>query len=170
MYTGDINNSESVKEVEEEDEEIKKALKQATWEHLVRCFILGIFLDAPIFRNTVMDQIFTMSKMYLNTYGEYAGYYTADIKLVWMEETTENSPLRQIILDQLISGSTDLGPWLDNLVGTPAEDVVDFLKDLAYAGIMAARDPDHAGDFLDRDPCLYHDHPGKPEGYSCTSK
>ena len=148
-------------------EKVPATTFNARWNQLARCFILGDFLQAAEFKNTVVDALLEDQKRYSKDYNKLGGTAAREIILVWAN-TTKDAPIRRIVLDMAAS-------QIDNL--RYLEDEATDAAMQEYLFELASRLIGHRwGRFTAQCPWLkdvcssYHQHPGMPEGYSCTKK
>lgn len=174
IYTGSIDNAKLLQEATAETSVLTLAKIRPIWVHLVNCFLLGEFIGAHGFNNIIADRTITTLKTHqlasVTALAPSILPTVKDIKRIW-NATGPRSPLRRIVTDYLHSQ-----PKADGFIGIfpddQASDFFVFMKDLALEAIQAIqakRDPLGAGrSYYEKDKCNYHQHPGKPHGYSCT--
>ena len=166
LVTGELNKASSYVEVESNDETKMKTSLEKQWKQLAACRILGDFLQASDFKNSVMDSLQKNQRIYDENCSMIGGSGFDDILLVWANTVT-GSPLRRILLDKF-AGFSKLLLSPSNL--KPCQALVDFYYDLASLMIKNRKTQSWQPNPWNQNPCIYYEHPGKPSDYSCTTK
>ncbi|PVH75311.1 hypothetical protein DL98DRAFT_536712 [Cadophora sp. DSE1049] len=81
--------------------------------------------------------------------------------------TSSGSALRTMLMDHIMKGA-NTSPMLKQLGEMSASRREEFLQELSATYITMVRERKEAKFPWERDECVYHTHPGKPIGYSCT--
>ena len=144
----------------------------AQWDQLCSCFVYGDFLQAHSFQNRVLDLLVINLDMQQLYY-----YYPAEMprskehSMIYIyEHTTQDSLLRKLILDAIITSPSHDMPTYD--FSNPH--LLEHLVDLATYAIDQANisqlkmKPCTIRFPWGGDPCRYHHHPGHAAGFSCT--
>ena len=129
---------------------------------LLKGYILGDFLLAEEFQNSVMDLLITRCNLYVQSYARCVGIDPISISYV-ISNTPTNSLLRRMLYDY----------WevIRSRKNAMGDDIpIEFYHQLSLY-VMAEYEK---GRVLNapwkKDRCVYHSHRGKPDQYSCTKK
>ena len=131
-------------------------------EQLLRCYILGDFLQAEEFRNSVMDILILKCELSFKDRVACTGLDSTSNSYI-ISNTLPGSLLCQMIYDYW---SAILGRYsiLDDKI--PKE----FYHEVLNYVIVAHNDRRELKAPWDKDRCVYHSHRGQPDQYSCTTK
>lgn len=157
VLTGNVKSSTKFIEVQSsESEEVKAIRLPLQWNQLAKCYVLGDFLQAPGFKNAVIDMLLYNMQLYHNDCELLAGWSSDQINYIY-SNTTAGSQLRRIIVELV----ADRG-------GNPYVRHVDYLYELAELTMKKY----HAGTArhtpFSKPRCTFHEHPDQPAGYTCT--
>ena len=170
LVTQDIKRSshlmelDEIKDVSESDGQILK---------LMKCYVLSDFLRAYNFQNSIMNSLIAICEKDFKDFKD-AGLSHSEISYVY-SKTSEGCSLRRLMVDSFVAGADSCG--MDATVDLSLENGVSHVPGLIewYFDIwkrsLAVLGNDGRRVFVwERDPCLYHLHPDKPEGYSCKNQ
>ena len=171
MYTGSIQNSACFPKLgKNASDKEKDAFFVAASGNLVRCFLLGQFLQVHTFQNDVADALVdnkyrTTQAFDKNTCTTISESGPRGIKRIW-ENTLPGSPLRNILLDEMMTSWGLDSPPLSFEPYFPC--YTEYFYELSRRAIKLAREKTRPVFPWKKDPCVYHIHSGKPQDYSCT--
>lgn len=150
ILTGNLRNSGNLINNVDDDPEVRPQ----QWKQLVDCYILGDFLQAPGFKNSVMDELLRV----LEARNDTAGLPRAAIEYIF-KNTVHGAALRQLVLH------------LVHVNGTfPALEDREFCYELAqYLMSDAVKHAKNPSQPWKRAKCEYHEHPDQSAGYTCTN-
>jgi hypothetical protein len=122
-------------------------------------------LQAETFCNSIMDRLISECRQFICKANVFVAVNERILDVVFTQ-TPKNSQLRHVLLDNYVmNAEIDGGPKNLELLG-----IREFYYQLANHYLASMDDEDDIVQVWRKDPCTYHTHWGKPEGYSCTSK
>jgi hypothetical protein len=164
-FDGDIKNSEDYITLEYIDAESKKECLTKIQVQLTDCFLLGQQLLSFDFKNDVIDLIIANYRLGLRLSSD-------PVLLKIYTNTAPGSPLRRLLVDTAVSKA---GHFRPRSKPTDSYETLKCFEEYWLEILNSFRyhsRPGRRGARLkacyDRDRCEYHEHPGKPDGYSCT--
>jgi hypothetical protein len=162
VFDGSIENSEDYIPLEYTDNESKKECLKNIQSQLVKCFLLGQQLLSPDFKNAAIDLINANCKLGLQISCAVLRIYA---------NTATGSPLRRLVVDTTIAKASSFRP---RLAPTESYETHKYFEEYWLESLNSFRYHAKRGIRVkacyDRDRCEYHEHPGKPDGYSCTKE
>jgi len=172
LVTGSLQNAVEYQQMTASSDSVKDeeqtVFRKDQFLLLCKCWVLGDSLQADRFCNSVIDILIEHCK---NTWQdpsgvdiEVPGSSNEEVSYVF-KNTTDNSPLRRIILHIFINA----GPNVDlNLLERDMPGVPDFYRELAVLATAAYNGKKVIFPWQ-RDSCNYHKHKDQPKAYSCNS-
>lgn len=85
-----------------------------------------------------------------------------------MSEAQDIAAVRRLILDDILA-CVNIRTFVDSIANQVNNHELWFIKEILGLSMKASRDDCKVLLPWEQDPCRYHVHPGKPEGYYCTS-
>ena len=161
LLNGDLSKASSFVELASEGDARETSLRQR-WTQLCQCYVLGDFLQAPDFKNTVIDHLLLNKRLQAEETNKISGTRPMDIKMVWAN-TIPGSPLRQMILDHSVSN----GKGQSLATQAPCVEFHEYFCELA--SLFQEKRSQGRGSVKpwEKDICCYHEH---PEGWrQCSS-
>ena len=130
--------------------------------HLLKSYILGDFLLAEEFQNSVMNLLVIRCHLYIQSHGRCAGIDPISISYV-ISNTQPGSLLRRMLYDYW---ATMLGRE-----NTISDDIPkEFYHQVSVHLIVEYEKGRILKAPWNQDCCVYHSHRGQPDQYSCTKK
>ena len=124
----------------------------STWETPIRCWIFGDKIQDERFTNATMDAI--IHKSQLRDHSGSRWFPTRDLTKLVYQNTTETSPLRELIIAQHVKYGH--GSWYE---GNTTDDVhPEFMLDLVRALMTDRPAPKITASGSNHDICKYHVH------------
>jgi hypothetical protein len=129
---------------------------------LLKCYVLGDFLLAEEFQNSVMDLLIAKCNLSLQSHLGYTGLDPTSISYI-ISNTLPGSPLRKMLYDYW---AAIIGRENSMRYDIPKE----FYHQISMYVIVAYRQGRELKAPWNQDRCIYHSHSGQPDQYLCTKR
>jgi hypothetical protein len=140
---------------------------------LAKCYVLGDVLRAHNFQNSIMDNLNAICEKFYNEF-DRVGAFHSEISYIY-SKTSEGCSLRRLMVDSFVDGidpcTMDVTKCLclkDGISRVPG--LFEYYFEICKRSLTILHDDEPYVRVLawEKDPCVYHLHPNKAEGYSCT--
>jgi hypothetical protein len=140
---------------------------------LAKCYVLGDVLRAHNFQNSIMDSLIAICKKVADDFNK-VGLSDSEISYIY-SKTAEGCSLRRLMVDNFVDGADSCG--MDATVDLSLENgvshvpgLIEWYFDICKRSLAVLGNDGRRVFVWETDPCLYHLHPDKPEGYSCKNQ
>jgi len=146
-------------------------------ENLVESLILSSAIQAYAFFNIIMDTIVLYLKhsslRFESTAIQYATMERNTIANIFAKEyiiskEQDTAAVKRLMMDDILA-CVDIKTFLNSISEQVSNHGLHLIKEILELSMNASREGCKVLPSWEHDPCRYHVHPGKPEGYSCTS-